>query len=63
MPGASPARDTNVPLLQRCPTCRGPVSPRFHVLRIAGDLILDCPTCWTTTVFDRTGRVIRPARS
>ena len=59
MPPPSPAHDTDAPRLQRCPTCRGPVSQRSHVLRIAGDLVLDCPTCWTTTVFDREGRIVR----
>jgi hypothetical protein len=48
---------------QRCPTCHQPVSHQLHLLRIAGDVILDCPTCWTTTVFDQAGRVLRRAVS
>jgi hypothetical protein len=55
----SRAHNTDLASLRRCPTCRGSVSTRLHVTRIAGDVILDCPTCWTTTVFDHTGRVVR----
>ena len=57
------AHDTRTPPLQYCPSCRGPISWRLHVSQIAGDVILDCPSCWITTVFDQTGRVIRRAGS
>jgi hypothetical protein len=53
------ADDTGRPPLRYCPSCRGPVSRRLHIVQIAGDVIVDCPTCWTTTVLDQAGRVIR----
>jgi len=44
------------PAFLRCPSCQQPVCRQEHVTRIAGDVILDCPTCWTSTVVARTIR-------
>jgi endogenous inhibitor of DNA gyrase (YacG/DUF329 family) len=57
----APSAATRPP--RRCPTCRQPVSALLHVTQIAGDIILDCPTCWTTTVFDQDGRAAPKAFS